>query len=210
MKIIPAILAKTEEEFIDMVKRVEPYTDLVQLDIADSGFVPNRTIEGYKELEKINTRLNFEVHLMVNYPETAINNWFNAKVVRYLVHWESVADFDFLINKVNIAGRELGCVFNPETDYSAIDPYIDRINLFQFMTVNPGFYGSLFLPEVLEKIRDFHIRYPDKIIQVDGGIKPETIKLVEFSGATRAAVGSYIFKSDSIEKALKELNAENV
>lgn len=206
MKIIPAILAKTEEEFQNMIKRIEPYTDLVHLDIADGGFVPNKTIDGYKELEKIDTKLNFEVHLMVNDPENVISNWLGTEVIRYLVHSEAVNDFDFLINKVNVAGCEVGCVFNPKTDYSVAKPYIDRINLFQFMTVDPGFYGSPFLSEVLDKIRDFHTRYPNKLIQVDGGIKPETIKLAESCGATSAAIGSHIFQSDNIEKALKELN----
>ncbi|TSC90785.1 MAG: ribulose-phosphate 3-epimerase [Parcubacteria group bacterium Gr01-1014_2] len=227
IKIIPAILAKTYEEFESMVKKVEPYTDLVHLDIADGGFVSNKTIDGYEELEKIDTKLNFEVHLMVNSPETVISNWSrlsdnrgsstksglesgSQKIIRFLIHWEAASDFDFLINEINIAGREVGCVFNPKTDYSVIEPYINRISLVQFMTVDPGFYGSLFLPEVLDKIRDFHIRYPGKQIQVDGGIKPETLKLVESAGVDRAAVGSYIFQSDNLEKALKELEASNV
>ncbi|OHB18018.1 MAG: hypothetical protein A2913_00450 [Parcubacteria group bacterium RIFCSPLOWO2_01_FULL_40_65] len=205
IKVIPAILANTSEEFENMVKKIEPYTDLVHLDIGDGGFVSNKTIDGYKELEKVQTELNFEIHLMVDNPGNLIDNWLSTKAIRYLVHLEAVDDFDFLINKINTAGREVGCIFNPKSNYSAVEPYIDRISLFQFMTVEPGFYGSPFLPEVLDKIRDFHIRYPSKKIQVDGGIKPEIIKLVETAGAISAAVGSYIFKNDNIEKALKEL-----
>ena len=203
MKIIPAILAKTFDEFQSMVKKIEPYTDLVHLDIADEGFVPNKTIDGYEELQKIDTKLNFEIHLMVNNPESVITNWLGTKAIRYLVHSEAITDFDFLINKINVAGREVGCVFNPKTDYSVIEPYINLISLVQFMTVDPGFYGSPFLPEVLDKIRDFHAKYSGKTIQVDGGINPDTIKLVESAGASCAAVGSYIFQSDNIEKGPK-------
>lgn len=228
IKIIPAILAKSYEEFESMVRKIEPYSELVHLDIADGEFVPNKTIDGYEELQRINTNLNFEVHLMVKNPESIIDRWLKTKAVRYLVHYESTGELDFLINQVRQNGKELACVLNPQTDYSALEPYIDPvrsrardrvaspedrgaatsngIDLVQFMTVDPGFYGSPFLPEVLEKIRNFHSRYPNKIIQVDGGINPETIKLVEEVGASRAAVGSYIFKSDNIEKALKELN----
>lgn len=209
MKIIPAILAKTEDEFISMVKKIEPFTDLVQLDIADGGFVPNKTIDGYKELEKIDTKLSFEVHLMVNSPETVINNWLgkaNERVVRYLVHWEAANDFSSLISKIRSAGREIGCVFNPGTDYSGVKPFIDRIDLVQFMTVDPGFYGSPFLPEVLEKIRDFHSRLNSKKIQVDGGVSPETLKLARAAGVSSAVVGSYIFKSENIKEALERLN----
>lgn len=210
IKIVPAILAKSYEEFESMVRKIEPYTDLVQLDIADGIFVSNKTINGYSEIKKIQTKLNFEVHLMVNNPEAVIGNWLNTKVVRYLVHLEAVTDFEFLINRFNTAGCQAGCVFNPETDYSAVEPHIDRFDLFQFMTVDPGFYGSRFLPEVLEKIRNFHTRYSNKTIQVDGGINPETIKLIRDVGATSAAVGSYIFKSNNIDEALKRLTMANV
>lgn len=206
IKIIPAILAKTYEEFESMVRGVEPYADLVHLDIADGEFVPNKTIGGWEELKKISTNLNFEVHLMVNNPESQISRWLETKAIRFLIHWESTKEYDTVINQFGINGKEFGFVFNPQTDYSVMEPYIDKVDLVQFMTVDPGFYGSPFVPEVLEKIRNFHSRYPNKIIQVDGGIKSETVKLVEAAGVSRAAVGSYIFQSEDIGKALENLN----
>ena len=206
MKIIPAILAKSYGEFESMVRKIEPYTDLVHLDIADGEFVPNKTIDGYDELKRINTNLNFEVHLMVRNPENIIDRWLKTKAIRYLVHWESTNEYDVVMNSFGINGKELGFVFNPQTDYSMMESYIDRVNLVQFMTVDPGFYGSPFLPEILEKIRNFHSQYPNKKIQVDGGINRDTIKLVQKSGASCAAVGSYIFQSSDVRKALQELN----
>lgn len=206
MKIIPAILAKSYEEFESMVRKIEPYTDLVHLDIADGEFVPNKTIEGYEGLMKVDTKLDFEVHLMINNAENVMGRWLKTKTMRYLIHRESTKELETLINQIKGSGRELGLVLNPQTDYSAIEPYLDRIDLVQFMTVDPGFYGSLFLPEVLGKIRNFHSQYPNKIIQVDGGINMETIKLAEEAGVSRAAVGSHIFKSDNVEKAIRELS----
>ncbi len=210
IKIIPAILAKTPEEFETMIRAVEPHTDLVHLDIADGAFVPNKTIGGYEELQKINTKLNFEVHLMVNNPEGQIGRWLKTKAIRFLIHWESTAEIDAVINELSTNGKEIGLVFNPQTNWIVSEPYTDRIDLVQFMTVDPGFYGSPFLPEVLEKIKNFQSQYPNKVIQVDGGIKPEIVKLVEAVGVSRAAVGSYIFKSDNIGEALKELTTSNV
>lgn len=207
MKIIPAILAKTFDEFQGMVKKIEPYTDLVHLDIADGEFVPNKTIDGYEELKKINTNLNFEVHLMVKNPESILGRWIYTKAIRYLVHWESTNEYDAVINNFGINGKEVGFVLNPKTDYQVIEPYLDRIDLVQFMTVDPGFYGSSFLPEVLEKIRNFRSQYPTKIIQVDGGIHSSTIKLVSEAGANSAVLGSHIFsEGKDIGEALKELN----
>ena len=205
IKIIPAILAKTYEEFESMVRKIEPYADLVHLDITDGDFVPNKTIGGYEELMKIDTNLNFEVHLMVNNPESQISRWLETKAVRFLIHWESTKEYDTVINQFGVHGKEFGFVFNPQTDYSAIEQYIDKVDLVQFLTVAPGFYSSPFVPEVLEKIRNFHIQYPAKIIQVDGGIKPETVKLVEAAGVSSAAVGSYIFQNEDIGKALEDL-----
>ena len=191
-----------------MVKKIEPYADLVHLDIADGRFVPNKTIDGCEELKKISTKLNFEVHLMVREPGKIIDQWFETKALRFLIHWESVDETELLINRVKGSGREVGLVLNPETEYSSIEPYVDGIDLVQFMTVDPGFYGSPFLPGVLEKIRNFHLQYPGKIIQVDGGINPETLKLVKEAGASQATVGSYIFGGDNIEKAIEELNVQ--
>lgn len=207
IKIIPAILTKTEEEFMDMVKKIEPYAETVHLDIADGEFVPNKTIAGYDEIGKVETGLNFEVHLMIKNPELVMDKWLVSGVSSFLVHWESTENFNDLISQIQANGREAGCVLNPGTDYKVIEPYLDRLSKVQFMTVNPGFYGSPFLPEILEKVADFHRRYPAKAVQVDGGVNPETLKLVETSGASSAAVGSYIFKSDNIEKAFTDLNA---
>lgn len=206
IKIIPAILAKTYDEFESMIRKIEPYADLVHLDITDGEFVPNKTVEGFEELEKIKSKLDFEIHLMINNPETVIGRWLKTRAMRYLIHLESTKELETLINQIKESGKELGLVLNPETDYSSIELYLDRIDLIQFMTVDPGFQGSLFLPEVLEKIGNFHSRYPDKIIQADGGINTETIKLAEETGASRAAVGSHIFKSDNIEKTIRELS----
>lgn len=207
IKIIPAILAKSYNEFQTMVRAIEPYTDLVHLDIADGQFVPNKTINGFDELSKIDTKLNFEIHLMINRPENVIGRWLKvSKAIRFLIHRESVMELNDLINKIREGGRKIGLVLNPQTSYSAIEPYLDKIDLVQFMTVDSGFQGSPFLPEVLEKIKIFHKRHPDKIIQVDGGITPETIKLIKEAGSSRVAVGSYIFQSQNIEQALKELS----
>lgn len=206
MKIIPAILAKSYDEFETMARKIEPYADLVQLDIADGDFVANKTIDGYEELQRIETKLDFEVHLMIKNPEYLADKWLKTKALRYWVHCEASEEIDTLLNQFMVNGKEIGFVLNPETDYGVMEPYLDRINLVQFMTVDPGFYGSPFLPQVLEKIRSFHSLYPGKTIQVDGGINPETIKLVEASGTSRAAVGSYIFKSADIKKALEDLN----
>lgn len=209
MKIIPAILAKTYGEFEEMVRKIEPYADLVHLDIADGEFVPNKTIGGIEELNKIDTKLDFEIHLMIKNPESNIDKWLETKAIRYLIHRESEGEIDNLINVIKASGHEVGIVLNSITDPKTLEPYLERVDLVQFMTVNPGFYGSPFLPEVLEKIRKFHDRYSDKAIQVDGGIHSDTIKLVSEAGVASAVLGSHIFSEGrDVGEVLNELRSQ--
>ena len=207
MKIIPAILAKSYEEFESMIRKIEPYTDLVHLDIADGEFVSSKTIGGCEELEKINTNLNFEVHLMIKNPENSIDRWLKTKAIRYLIHWESTEGFKNLIEQVHKAGKEFGGVLNPETDYNVIRPYVNDLEVVQFMTVNPGFYGGGFVEGVLDKISEFHKEYPGKTITADGGIHSITAQKVVAAGANTLILGSHIFYEDrDLGEALKELN----
>lgn len=205
IEIIPAILAKSSEEFESMVRAIEPYADLVHIDIADGDFVPNKTISIVNELVRIKTDLKFEAHLMVRSPEKIIEEWLNTKVIRYLIHIESTENFKNLINIIKNRGREFAVVLNPKTDYKKLEEYLDKIDLIQFMTVDPGFYGSPFLEGVLNKVKEFHFKYPRKIIQLDGGINPKTIKLIGSIGVSKVVVGSFIFKSQNIKEALEEL-----
>jgi len=203
--IIPAILAKSYEELESKVRKIEPFTPLIHVDIADEIFVPNRTIEGFKEIEKINTSVKFEVHLMVNMPELILDEWLTTKVIRFLIHIEATKKMDELIEKVHGVGKKIGIALNPSTKFQTVEPCLDKVDLVQFMTVYPGFQGSDFAPEVLEKIREFRSRHPLKIIQVDGGVNPYTLGLVKEAGADRAVVGSYIFNSDNIKEAMERL-----
>lgn len=203
--IIPAILAKSYKEFEEKVHKIESFTPLIHLDIADEIFVPNRTIDGLEEIKKIKTSVNFEVHLMVNLPEFIIDQWLETKAVRFLIHLEATKKMDEIIGKIHMAGKKVGAVLNPPTEVKAVESYLDRIDLVQFMTVNPGFQGSEFVPQVLEKVREFRSRYPLKQMQVDGGVNPYTIELVKEAGVDRAVVGSYIFKSDNVKEAMERL-----
>lgn len=179
---------------------------MVHIDIADGEFVPNKTIGGIEELQKSETKLDFEVHLMVKNPENMIDKWLGTRAKRFLVHQESTKEMDHLVSMIKAAGREAGGVLNPPTDFKTMEPYLEKLDLVQFMTVDPGFYGSPFLPEVLEKVRKFHDRYPEKPIQVDGGIHSDTIKIVAETGVGSAILGSHIFSEGrDVAEVIKEL-----
>ncbi len=205
IKIIPSILAKTSEEFEKLLRMVEPYVDRVHLDIGDGNFVPTKTISGYEELIKMETKVKFDAHLMVSRPEDQMYFWYKTKADRFLIHAETDHGHQNLINQIHYNGRQVGLVLNPETRVEKIAEFLDDIDFVQFMTVHPGFYGSEFEESVINKILEFHGQYPNVPIFVDGGINLETVSRLVVVGATTLVVGSYIVESQDVGKAIAEL-----
>ena len=205
IKIIPSILATTQEEFEKLLRMVELYVDRVHLDIADGDFVSTKTISGYEELIKIETKVKFDVHLMVSKPEDQMYFWYKTKADRFLIHAETDHGHSNLIDQIHLNGREVGLVLNPETQVDKISEIIDKIDFIQFMTVHPGFYGGEFVESVVNKILEFHGQYPSVPIFVDGGINRETALHLIAVGATTLVVGNYIINSQDVGKTIEEL-----
>lgn len=204
-KITPAIIARTPEEFEKMVRAAEGHVERVHLDIMDGIFVPNKTISGHEELSKIQTNLGFDVHLMVSNPEDQMYFWYQTKADRFLIHAESGTDLRALVEQIRSNDKVVGIVLNPKTPVEVIYELIDDLDIVQFMTVEPGQYGADFVEEVISKIADFHAKYPSVPIGVDGGVNLETIPKLLAVGASIFAVGSFIFSSSDVGKAIEEL-----
>ena len=204
-KIIPAIIANSAEDLEKKLRIVEPYVDRVHLDIMDGDFVPNKTVAGYEEMSKLETKLNFDVHLMVNNPENQIYFWYQTKADRFLIHVESQADLKGLIDQIHLNNRRAGLVLNPDTPAEVIQEFVDDIDFVQFMTVDPGQYGADFREEVVSKIENFHAKFPSMPIGVDGGVNPQTAPKLLAAGVSVFVVGSYIFSSEDVGKAITEL-----
>lgn len=206
VKIIPSILATTEEEFERLLRMLEPHVDRVHLDIGDGDFVPTKTVSGYEQLIKMETKVRFDVHLMVSRPEDQMYFWYKTKADRFLIHAENDHGHFNLINQIHSNDRKVGLVLNPETQIEKIKDLIDNIDFVQFMAVHPGFYGSDFVDSVMSKILDFHGQYPSMPIMVDGGVNLETVRHLVAVGASSLVVGSYVVNSDNVGKAIEELN----
>jgi len=139
IEIIPAIIPKFFQEIEEKIKLVEPYVDWVQLDVMDGKFVNNSTWNNPNDLKSLNTNLNLEVHLMINNPEEAIDDWIESGVKRIIIHYESTDKHKEIIEKVKRAGLEIGLAINPETSIEVIDEFYKDIDLVLIMSVNPGF-----------------------------------------------------------------------
>jgi len=201
-KIIPAIIAKNQDELDEKLSKVENHFDLVQLDIMDNKFVPNCSLFFDFSLPKMNCK--FEAHLMLQNP----GKWIKKngdKVDTILVHYESDYNLDEIIEIVKKKGKKIGIVLNPETAIENISSFIDELDQVLIMTVNPGFYGSPFLPDMLDKISKLREMNTNLDIEVDGGITDKTIGLVDRAGANMFVSGSYIVKSENVSKAIENL-----
>ncbi|MBA3063067.1 MAG: ribulose-phosphate 3-epimerase [Atribacteria sp.] len=184
--------------------------DLIHLDIMDGNFVPNisfgpRIVESIKSI----TSLPLEVHLMVEKPENHIKSFINAGGDIIIVHYETSKHLDRLIQIINEANVKSGIALNPATTLSVIEYLINKIDLLLLMTVNPGFGGQKFIPEMITKIEKARkiIDNQKKSIslEVDGGINLDNISEVIKAGAEIIVVGQIIFKSANPEMTIKKI-----
>ncbi|MFH1787984.1 MAG: ribulose-phosphate 3-epimerase [Candidatus Altiarchaeota archaeon] len=201
-KIIPAVIAKTQGELDDILARVLPVADTLQLDIMNGLFVPNHSLDFDFSLPE--TDAHFEAHLMVDEPFRWITENI-TKVNTVLAPIETCKNPEETIDLVKENNRRMGFVLNPETPLTMITPYLESLDQVLIMTVNPGAYGAPFLPEVLPKISELRRMRPDVDIEVDGGITPDTIGRVFEAGANMFVSGSYIVKSDDPGDAVNTL-----
>ena len=184
--------------------------DLIHLDIMDGNFVPNISF-GPRIVESIKskTSLPLEVHLMVEKPENHIKSFINAGGDIIIVHYETSKHLDRLIQTINEADVKSGIALSPATPLSVIEYLTNKIDVLLLMTVNPGFGGQKFIPEMISKIEKARkiIDNQKKSISlaVDGGINLDNISKVTKAGAEIIVAGQIIFKSANPEMTIKKI-----
>lgn len=185
----------------------------LHLDISDGRFTPALTWNNPEELKNflksdpILSNLKFEINLMVEQPEKMIEDWLRIGAKRIIVSFESLKNPAFFLEICRQYRAEAMLSFAPETHPEAAGPYLFSFNAFNILAVNPGFSGQTFQPEALEKIRFLRRQRPDVIIEIDGGINPETAKLAKEAGADLFASSSFIFNAADPKKAYLDLVA---
>lgn len=223
LRVEPSIFAADFGKLADEAKKIEQSgADAIHFDIMDGHFVPNLTL-GPKALASVNkaTDLFLDVHIMVYNPYDYIERLIEAGADQITFHVEATEDIGDCINFIKKCGKKAGLALCPDSSLSLVINYVNKCDMILLMTVNPGFGGQSFIPEVLEKItqlRDvcnrLHIseggqttekgsNQPPFDIQVDGGINAETAKLCVDAGANVLVSGTYLFQGDMREKIKK-------
>lgn len=192
MKIVPAILTDKPEELKKMIKQAEDFCDLAQIDIMDGKFVPSRSVL-VKDLAKVKTKLKLEIHLMVDEPSKYLKPFKDAGAMRIIFHYESKEKPSEVITKIRGLNLEAGLAINPPTEVLEVERFLKDIDVLLLLSVNPGFYGSKFIPEVCDKARALKKMEGNFVVAMDGGIKLDNILMIKDAGVDIACVGSGIF-----------------
>jgi ribulose-phosphate 3-epimerase len=200
--ISPSLLAS---DFLDLKSEIERLNQLddlwLHLDIMDGHFVPNLTF-GEPVLNKIKavSKHKLDAHFMVTNPDHYAEAFKGVGLHNFSFHWEAVIHHDRLIDKLKSIYPSVGISLNPSTPLSVVSKYLlAKIDIVLLMSVNPGFGGQTFIPEIIDKVIELdEIKHKNKFkfqIQVDGGITDQNAGYLIQAGATNLVAGSYIFSA---------------
>ena len=203
IQISPSILSADFSQLGSEIKKLEEGgADLIHVDVMDGHFVPNLTIGPpvIKNLRKY-TKLPFDVHLMISPVHKYIDDYANAGADIITIHPEATDNLAESILKIKKLNKKVGLSLNPGTEIDVILKFLDQIDLVLIMSVNPGFGGQKFMPEVLTKVKDLTAikEYKDMKfdIEIDGGINFENSKAAIKAGANILVSGTTIFKDNN-------------
>ena len=216
IQISPSILSADFSQLGNEIERLEKGgADMIHVDVMDGHFVPNLTIGPpvIKTLKK-KTSIPFDVHLMISPVHKYIEAYAQAGADIITIHPEATDDLKSSILKIKELNKKVGVSLNPETKIDVVLDFLEIIDLILIMSVNPGFGGQKFMPEVLNKIKDLKKIKQEKNlifdIEIDGGINFENSKKAIEAGANILVSGTTIFKSNNgnIKKNIELLRSK--
>lgn len=211
LKIAPSLLSA---DFSNLAPDIQAVADagaeMLHLDVMDGQFVPNISF-GPPVIASLPKPegMEFDAHLMVQNPERIIEAFFGLGLDRISIHVESTIHLQRLLAQIKAEGIMPAVTLNPSTPLETLDWVLEDVGMVLLMTVNPGFGGQAFLPQVLPKVEQLKERIVKRglevEIQVDGGINPKNVRSLVDAGMDIAVAGSAIFNQPDYAKAIQDL-----
>ena len=203
MQIIPAINATSYAGAKKQIEQATQFAEIIHIDVVDGKFAQNVTWGSPEELKTFTA--DFEVHLMVDNPESVIEDWLKIGVKRIIIHLEAMTDPVYILETCEHYDAEAMLAINPGTEVEKLLPHTDEFKSFQLLAVNPGLAGQKFQRSIINKIEFLREKAPNAKIEVDGGINAETGELAKEAGADILVSASYIFESKNPKKTYEQL-----
>lgn len=211
IKIAPSILSADFANLESEIAQLDPgLTDYLHIDVMDGHFVPNITIGPpvVRAIKKV-TNIPLDVHLMIEKPERYLKDFFDAGAGVITVHAEACTHLQRCLQSIRELGAKAGVSLNPATPLSAVENVLDDLDMILLMTVNPGFGGQKFIPQMMQKIKSCRNMIDDYSIdlQVDGGIKMHNIRDIFDAGANVFVAGSEIFGNPPYNETIRRMKS---
>ena len=211
IKVAPSILSSDFSHLAEEIQTIQSAgADMVHIDVMDGSFVPNITIGSpvVKSLRNT-TNLDFDVHLMIEHPETQIDAFVDAGADIVTFHVEATHHAHRVIQQIKSRGVRAGIAVNPGTSLAMIEEVLGDVDMVLVMTVSPGFGGQRFIDSQLDKVHMLYHTIEDMgyecDIEVDGGINAKTSELVREAGANILVAGSAVYGADDIQAAIDSI-----
>ena len=203
VSIAPSMLGADFGRMRDAAELVAPHSSYLHMDVMDGHFVPNLTM-GVDLVKALKGIAPLDVHLMITDPVDFIDDFYDAGAEIISVHVEANNTREALA-KINEKDIKSGIAFNPSTTKEKIIPYLDIADMILVMSVEPGYCGQSFHENAIDRVKYFKTNYPNKIIEVDGGVSTQNSAILSKNGADILVAGSAIFKSNDPIQTIAEM-----
>ena len=203
VSIAPSMLGADFGRMRDAAELVATHSSYLHMDVMDGHFVPNLTM-GVDLVKALKGIAPLDVHLMITDPVDFIDDFYDAGAEIISVHVEANNPREALV-KINEKNIKSGIAFNPSTAKEKIIPYLDIADMILVMSVEPGYCGQSFHENAIDRVKYFKTNYPNKIIEVDGGVSTQNSAILSKNGADILVAGSAIFKSNDPIQTIAEM-----